>query len=225
MTQFKEKSAGQESVSVGLFDYPVLMASDILAYDAERVPVGDDQRQHLELARDLAVRFNHRFGPTLVVPDPAIPPVGARIMDLQIPTAKMSKSSDSPQGTLTLLDSPSTITKRLRSAVTDSGSDVRFDPDTKPGISNLLQILAATTDRPIPDVEAEYAGVGYGALKQTVADAVVAFLAPLQRRYQELADDPSRVDAALAAGAEKATAITSTVLTRARAAVGLLPRP
>jgi len=224
MTQFKEKSRGQESVSVGLFDYPVLMASDILAYDTERVPVGDDQRQHLELARDLAVRFNHRFGPTLVVPDPAIPPVGARIMDLQTPTAKMSKSSESPQGTLTLLDSPSTVTKRLKSAVTDSGSEVRFDPDAKPGVSNLLQILAATTDRPIPDVEAEYAGVGYGALKQTVADAVVAFLAPLQARYQELADDPSHVAGALAAGAEKAETITHGVLTRVRDAVGLLPR-
>jgi tryptophanyl-tRNA synthetase len=224
MTQFKEKSAGQKSVSVGLFDYPVLMAADILAYDAERVPVGDDQRQHLELARDLALRFNHRFGPTLVVPDAAIPPVGARIMDLQTPTAKMSKSSDSPQGTLALLDGPSAITKRLRSAVTDSGSDVRYDPDTKAGISNLLQILAATTDRRIPDVEAEYAGAGYGTLKQTVADAVVAFLAPLQERYQALADDPSHLDAALAAGAEKAQAITTPVLTRVRDAVGLLPR-
>ena len=224
MTQFKEKSAGQKSVSVGLFDYPVLMAADILAYDAERVPVGDDQRQHLELARDLALRFNHRFGPTLVVPDAAIPPVGARIMDLQTPTAKMSKSSDSPQGTLALLDGPSAITKRLRSAVTDSGSDVRYDPDTKAGISNLLQILAATTDRRIPDVEAEYAGAGYGTLKQTVADAVVAFLAPLQERYQALADDPSHLDAALAAGAEKAQAITAPVLTRVRDAVGLLPR-
>jgi tryptophanyl-tRNA synthetase len=211
-------------VSVGLFDYPVLMAADILAYDAERVPVGDDQRQHLELARDLALRFNHRFGPTLVVPDAAIPPVGARIMDLQTPTAKMSKSSDSPQGTLALLDGPSAITKRLRSAVTDSGSDVRYDPDTKAGISNLLQILAATTDRRIPDVEAEYAGAGYGTLKQTVADAVVAFLAPLQERYQALADDPSHLDAALAAGAEKAQAITTPVLTRVRDAVGLLPR-
>jgi tryptophanyl-tRNA synthetase len=224
MTQFKEKSAGQESVSVGLFDYPVLMAADILAYDAERVPVGDDQRQHLELARDLAVRFNHRFGPTLVVPEPAIPPVAARIMDLATPTAKMSTSAESPQGTIGLLDPPELVTKRLRSAVTDSATDVRFDPDTKPGISNLLQILAATTDRPLPDVEAEYAGVGYGTLKQTVADAVVAFLAPLQRRYRELADDPAHLDAALGAGAEKAEAITTKVLARVRQAVGLLPR-
>jgi tryptophanyl-tRNA synthetase len=224
MTQFKEKSAGQDSVSVGLFDYPVLMASDILAYDTEQVPVGDDQRQHLELARDVALRFNHRFGKTLVVPDAAIPPVGARVMDLQTPTAKMSKSSESPQGTIALLDSPAAITKRIRAAVTDSGSEVRFDPDQKPGVSNLLQILAATTSRSIADVEAEYSAVGYGTLKQTVADAVVAFLAPLQDRYQALADDPAHLDAALAAGAEKAETIAAGVLARVRRAVGLLPR-
>ncbi len=224
MTQFKEKSAGQESVSVGLFDYPVLMAADILGYDTERVPVGDDQRQHLELARDVALRFNHRFGATLVVPDAAIPPVGARIMDLQNPTAKMSKSSESPQGTIALLDSPAAITKRVRAAVTDSDGTVRFDPDHQPGVSNLLQILAATTGRSIPDVEAEFHAAGYGALKQAVADALVAFLAPLQERYQALADDPARLDAALAAGAEKAEAITAKVLARVRHAVGLLPR-
>jgi len=223
MTQFKEKSGGRDSVSVGLFDYPVLMAADILAYDAERVPVGDDQRQHLELARNLAGRFNHRFGKTLVVPDAAIPPVGARIMDLQHPTAKMSKSSESPQGTVTLLDSPAAITKRIRAAVTDSGTDVRFDPAAKPGVSNLLQMLAATTGRTVEAVAAEQAGAGYGALKQTVADAVVAFLAPLQDRYTELAGDPSRLDAALRAGAAKADAIASAVLARVRDAVGLLP--
>jgi tryptophanyl-tRNA synthetase len=225
MTQFKDKSGGQESVSAGLFDYPVLMAADILLYDAEQVPVGDDQRQHLELARDLALRFNHRFGPTLVVPEPAIPPVAARIMDLQAPTAKMSTSAESPQGTIGLLDPPDVISKRIRAAVTDSGSDVRFDPAAKPGVSNLLQILAATTGRAIPDVEADVAGAGYGTLKQTVADAVVAFLAPLQERYRELAADPGAVDAALATGAAKADAIASVVLRRARDAVGLLPRP
>ena len=225
MTQFKEKSAGQESVSAGLFDYPVLMAADILAYDAERVPVGDDQRQHLELARDLALRFNHRFGPTLVVPEPAIPPVAARIMDLQTPTAKMSTTAESPQGTIGLLDPPEVVTKRIRAAVTDSGTDVHFDPDTKPGVSNLLQILAATTDRAIPDVEAELRGANYGTLKQTVADAVVAFLAPLQARYQALAADPTHVDAALATGAAKADAVSGKVLRRVRDAVGLLPRP
>jgi tryptophanyl-tRNA synthetase len=229
MTQFKEKAAksgegGQESVSVGLFDYPVLMAADILAYDTDRVPVGDDQRQHLELARDVAVRFNHRFGPTLVVPEAMIPPVGARIMDLQQPTAKMSKSADSPQGTLPLLDEPSALAKRIRSAVTDSGSDVRFDPAEKPGVSNLLQILAATTERPIPDVEAEYASGGYGALKAAVADAVVEFVRPLQARYQELERDPAEVEQIVAAGAARAAAIAAPVMERVRGATGLLPR-
>jgi tryptophanyl-tRNA synthetase len=225
MTQFKDKSAGQESVSVGLLDYPVLMAADILAYDTERVPVGDDQRQHLELSRDLAVRFNHRFGPTLVVPEPAIPPVAARIMDLQNPTAKMSTTAESPLGTIGLLDPPEVLSKRIRAAVTDSGTDVRFDPDTKPGVSNLLQILAAATDRTIPDVEADVAGGGYGTLKQTVADAVIEFLTPLQERYRALAADPSQVDAALATGAAKAEAVSTKVLRRVRDAVGLLPRP
>ena len=224
MTQFKEKSGGQESVSVGLFDYPVLMAADILAYDTDRVPVGDDQRQHLELARDLALRFNHRFGPTLVVPEAAIPPVAARIMDLQNPTAKMSTSSESPQGTIGLLDPPSAVTKRIKSAVTDSGSSIAYDPDTQPGVSNLLQILAATTGRAIPDVEADFAGGGYGRLKTTVADAVVEFLAPLQARYEALTDDPAHVDAALATGAEKADAIATKVVQRVRDTVGLLPR-
>ncbi len=225
MTQFKEKSEGRDSVSAGLFDYPVLMAADILLYDTERVPVGDDQRQHLELARDLAGRFNHRFGDTLVVPEAAIPPVAARVMDLQHPTAKMSTTAPTPQGTIGLLDPPEVITKRIRSAVTDSGTDVRFDPDAKPGVSNLLQILAATTEQPVTAVEAEYADAGYGTLKQAVADAVVAYLAPLQGRYAELRDDPSAVDAALATGAEKAEAVASKVIARVREAAGLLPRP
>ena len=225
MTQFHEKSEGQESVSVGLYDYPVLMASDILLYDAERVPVGDDQRQHLELTRDLALRFNHRFGATFVVPEAAIPPVAARIMDLQQPTAKMSKSSVSPQGTLTLLDPPPLVTKKVKAAVTDSGTDVTFDPDAKPGVATLLQILAATTDRPVPDVTADFAGQGYGALKQAVADAVVELLAPLQARYAALMEDPASVDAALSTGAEKAESIATKVLARVRQAAGLLPRP
>jgi tryptophanyl-tRNA synthetase len=224
MTQFKDKSGGQESVSVGVFDYPVLMAADILAYDTDRVPVGDDQRQHLELARDVALRFNHRFGTTFVVPEAAIPPVGARIMDLQAPTNKMSKSADSPQGTIALLDPPSAIAQRLKSAVTDSDREVRYDPDAKPGVSNLLQILAATTGRPVPEVEAELAGGGYGALKAAAADAVVTFLAPLQARYADLEADPDAVDAWLGEGAAKAEAIADRVVTRARDAVGLLPR-
>jgi len=227
MTQFKEKSTqkgGQESVSVGLFDYPVLMAADILAYDTDRVPVGDDQRQHLELARDVAVRFNHRFGDALVVPEATIPPVGARIMDLQQPTAKMSKSADSPQGTLSLLDDPSALAKRIRSAVTDSGTDVRFDPAEKPGVSNLLQILAATTGRTIEDVEAEFSGGGYGMLKSAVADAVVEFVEPLQARYAELASDPAEMDRVVAAGAARAEEMSAPVIARVRAATGLLPR-
>jgi tryptophanyl-tRNA synthetase len=225
MTQFKEKGKGRESVSAGLFDYPVLMAADILAYDTQRVPVGDDQRQHLELARDIAIRFNHRFGDTLVVPEAAIPPVGARVMDLQEPTSKMSKTADSPQGTITLLDDPATITKRIKSAVTDSETDVRYDPDAKPGVSNLLQILAATTGRSIGDCEREFTGGGYGPLKTAVAEAVVAFLQPIQERYAQLAAEPGDVAAQLAAGAEKAEAMSGKVLDRARRAMGLLPRP
>jgi tryptophanyl-tRNA synthetase len=225
MTQFKEKSEGRESVSAGLFDYPVLMAADILAYDTDRVPVGDDQRQHLELARDIALRFNHRFGDTLVVPEAAIPPVGARIMDLQDPTSKMSKSADSPQGTINLLDDPATITKRIKSAVTDSETDVRYAPDTKPGVSNLLEILAATTGRSIPECEAQFAAGGYGPLKAAVAEAVVEFLRPIQERYGELAEDPAQVAAYLALGADKADAMAAKVLERVHRATGLLPRP
>jgi tryptophanyl-tRNA synthetase len=225
MTQFKEKSGGQESVSVGLFDYPVLMAADILAYDTERVPVGDDQRQHLELARDVAIRFNRRFGDTLIVPEATIPPIGARIMDLQQPQAKMSKSADSPQGTLPLLDDPKALAKRIKSAVTDSGSEIRFDPDTKAGVSNLLSILAATTDRSIPTLEAEFDGQGYGTLKTAVADAVVEFVRPLQERYATLAGDPAEVGRILSMGATRAEALATNVLERVRDAVGLLRRP
>jgi len=225
MTQFKEKSEGRESVSVGLFDYPVLMAADVLAYDTERVPVGDDQRQHLELARDIAIRFNHRCGDTLVVPEASIPPVGARVMDLQQPTNKMSKSADSPQGTIRLLDDPTAITKRIKSAVTDSENDIRFDPATKPGVSNLLQILGAVTDRSADAVAVEYAGSGYGALKGAVADAVVEFVRPLQERYAALEADPAEVARILTVGADRAESLAAPVMARVRDAVGLLPRP
>lgn len=224
MTQFKEKGKGQESVSVGLFDYPVLMAADILVYDTDRVPVGDDQRQHLELARDLAIRFNHRYGDTLVVPEAAIPPVGARVMDLQRPTDKMSKSAESPQGTIAITDDPKTITKRVKSAVTDNLAAVRFDPATQPGVSNLVQILAAASGRPLDDIVAEHADSQYGALKAVVADAVVECLRPVQARVVELEADPAHVDAQLALGAEKAAAIANDVLGRVRRAVGLTPR-
>ena len=231
MTQFKEKSrdagssgGGQESVSVGLFDYPVLMAADILAYDTDRVPVGDDQRQHLELARDLAIRFNHRFGETLVVPEAAIPKLGARVMDLQNPTAKMAKSASSPQGTVPVLDDPAAIAKRFKSAVTDSETEVRYDPAGKPGVSNLLEILAASTGRGVDAVTRAFDGQGYGALKTATADAVVELLRPVQERFAALEADPKQVDDALALGAAKAGAIASKVVERARRAVGLLPR-
>jgi tryptophanyl-tRNA synthetase len=224
MTQFKEKSEEQDFVSAGLFDYPVLMAADILAYDTDEVPVGEDQRQHLELARDLAIRFNHRFGDTLVVPRATFPSVAARVRDLQNPTAKMSKSADSPQGTLLLLDPPQVIAKKLKSAVTDSGSDVRYAPDEKPGVSNLLEILAAVSGTTIEQAESDFAGVGYGKLKGAVADAVVEYLRPLQERYEQLARDPAEVTRLLELGAEKAEAIAEPVMARVRAAVGLLPR-
>ena len=213
MTQFKDKSGGQESVSVGLFDYPVLMAADILAYDTDRVPVGDDQRQHLELARDVAMRFN------------AIPPVGARIMDLQQPTAKMSTSSESPHGTLHVLEDPAVLAKRIKSAVTDSGTEIRYDPASKPGVSNLLQILAATTERPVAEVEADLSGQGYGKLKTVVADAVVEFVRPIQERYRELERDTGEVERIIADGAARAESIAAPVLARVRGAVGLLARP
>ncbi len=224
MTQFKEKSEEQDFVSAGLFDYPVLMAADILAYDTDEVPVGEDQRQHLELARDLAIRFNHRFGDTLVVPRATFPSVAARVRDLQNPTAKMSKSADSPQGTLLLLDPPQVITKKLKSAVTDSGSDVRYAPDEKPGVSNLLEILAAVSGTTIEQAESDFAGVGYGKLKGAVADAVVEYLRPLQERYEQLARDPAEVTRLLELGAEKAEAIAEPVMARVRTAVGLLRR-
>jgi tryptophanyl-tRNA synthetase len=224
MTQFKEKSAGQESVSVGLFDYPVLMASDILLYDTDEVPVGDDQTQHVELARDVAIRFNHRFGETFVVPKATFPTIGARIMDLQTPTNKMSKSSVSPQGTVLVLDPPEAIAKKLKSAVTDSGSEIRYDPEEKPGVSNLLDLFAVATGVDRDDAVEHFAGSGYGALKTTVADAVVEFLRPVRERYDELARDPGELERLLAMGAGIAEGIATQVLERARAACGLLPR-
>ncbi|MET0422122.1 MAG: tryptophan--tRNA ligase, partial [Acidimicrobiia bacterium] len=224
MTQFKEKSQGQESVSVGLFDYPVLMAADVLIYDTERVPVGDDQRQHLELTRDVAIRFNHHHGNTFVVPEAAIAPAGARVMDFQHPTNKMSKSADSPQGTVAILDDPKAIAKRIKSAVTDSDNDVRYDRTEKPGVSNLLDVLAAVTDRSTDEIAAEYSGTGYGALKGAVADAVVELVTPIQARYAELAADPGEVDRILGRGAAAAQAIAAPVLARARTAAGLYPR-
>ena len=222
MIQFKEKSEGQESVSAGLLDYPVLMASDILLYDTDEVPVGDDQRQHVELTRDIALRFNHRFGDTFVVPKATFPTVGARIMDLQTPTAKMSKSSESPQGTVLVLDAPEAIVKKVRSAVTDSGTEVRYDPETKPGVSNLIDLYAAATAIGRDAAVAQLSGSRYGELKSKVADAVVEYLRPVRERYDELARDPAAVDAMLAVGADAAAEIANGVLERASEAAGLL---
>jgi len=191
MTQFKERSEASGSVSAGFFTYPALMAADILLYDTDQVPVGDDQRQHLELTRDVAARFNARHGETFVVPEAAVAPVAARVMDLQHPTAKMSKSSVSPQGTVLLGDDPATIARKIKRAVTDTGTDVRFDPEAKPGVSNLLSILAAVTGKDPRELAGGY--TRYGPLKADTADAVVAALAPLQARYAEMTADPVRV--------------------------------
>jgi tryptophanyl-tRNA synthetase len=224
MTQFKEKSEGQESVSVGLFDYPVLMAADILLYDTDEVPVGDDQRQHVELARDIAIRFNGRFGDVFTVPKATFPSFGARVMDLQSPTKKMSKSTESPQGTVGVLEDPKAIVKKFKSAVTDSDTEVRHDRDAKPGVSNLIEIYAAVTGATIADVEREFGAGGYGAFKGAVADAVVEHLRPVRERYDALAADPAEVDRLLAIGADIATGMSDEVLARASRAAGLLPR-
>jgi tryptophanyl-tRNA synthetase len=221
MTQFKDKAKGsEESARVGLFSYPVLQAADILLYDADRVPVGDEQRQHLELCRDLAIRFNHRYGETFVVPEAAVPAVGARIMDLQNPETKMSKSAESPKGVVMALDDPDTIERKFKRAVTDPGASVRYDLEHKPGVSNLLTILAAATGR-APEEVAE----GYeqdGPLKADAAAAVIELLRPIRERYAELADDPAAAEAVLKHGADKARAVASGTLARAADALGLL---
>ena len=222
MTQFRDKAAkgGEESARVGLFTYPVLQAADILLYQADRVPVGDEQRQHLELCRDLALRFNHRYGEVFTVPEASVPTVGARIMDLQVPTMKMSKSSESPQGTVLILDEPEAIRRKLKRAVTDTGTEVRHDPDAKPGVSNLLSILAAATGRSLDHVASGYDQ--YGPLKADTAEAVVELLAPVRARYRELQADPVGTAAILGEGAAKARVVASATLARAREAVGLL---
>ena len=203
MTQFKEKGERQEFVTAGLFTYPVLMAGDILLYQTDRVPIGDDQRQHLELSRDIAERFNSRFGPTFTVPQGIYPEVGARIMDLQEPTRKMSTTAGTPQGTLLLLDEPDVIRKKVKSAVTDSGSEVRRGDD-KPGVTNLIDILSVASGESADAIEATYNGGGYGKFKSDVADAVVGLLEPIQTRYHELRDDPGELIRLLGVGADKA---------------------
>jgi tryptophanyl-tRNA synthetase len=220
MTQFKDKSAGKDSVRAGLFTYPVLQSADILLYDAERVPVGDDQRQHLELARELAVRFNRRFGAGLVVPEASIPKVGARVMDLQHPERKMSKSVDSPLGTVLMLDQDKDIARKVKRAVTDTDGEVRYDPKTKPGLSNLLELLAAATDQEPAALAGTYRR--YGDLKNDLAEALVELLRPVRERRAALAEDPGAVSAMLAFGAAKAQTIASATYRRAAASMGLL---
>jgi tryptophanyl-tRNA synthetase len=223
MTQFKEKSAAQrELVSAGLFVYPVLQAADVLAYRANEVPVGEDQRQHVELMRDVAERFNAHFGDTLVAPVVRVPEVGARIMDLQFPDRKMSTTGGSPQGTVLVLDDPATIIKKVRSAVTDSGGDVVRGPD-KAGISNLIDIMAAVRGIAPADVEREFDGSGYGAFKQAVADAVVEYLAPVRERYEQFRADEPELEGILAHGADKARAIASDTLSDVRRVMGVGP--
>ena len=223
MHQFKDKSAAQrELVSAALLYYPVLMAADVLAYRAHDVPVGDDQRQHVELMRDIAERFNARFGETLVVPEHRIPEVGARIMDLQVPDRKMSTTGGSPQGTVYVLDEPDAVVKKFRSAVTDSGSEVIRGPE-KAGISNLIEILAAVRGSRPEEVEQEFDGAGYGAFKTAVAEAVVSYLAPVRERYEQLRADESELERILADGAEKARAIAAETLAEVRQAMGVGP--
>ena len=221
MHQFKEKSGRQrELASAALFYYPVLMAADVLAYRATEVPVGDDQRQHVELMREIARRFNGRFGDALVVPELVVPEVGARIMDLQEPEKKMSTTSGSEAGTLYVLDEPATIRKKLGSAVTDSGREVRR-ADDKPGVTNLIDILAVARGADPADVEREFADAGYGDLKQAVAEGVVEMLAPVHERYAELRPDQGALEEALAAGAEKARAIAAPTLAEVRERMGV----
>ena len=221
MHQFKEKSARQrELISAGLFFYPVLMAADVLLYKTDEVPVGDDQRQHVELTRDIAERFNERFGDTLVVPRHRIPEVGARIMDLQSPEQKMSTTASTEAGTIYILDEPAAITKKVRSAVTDSGSDIVRAED-KAGISNLIEILAVIRGVAQEQIEADFDGSGYGAFKQAVADAVVDYLAPVRERYVELRADEDQLERVLATGAERARAIASETVAEVRERMGV----
>ncbi|MGZ4504416.1 MAG: tryptophan--tRNA ligase [Nocardioidaceae bacterium] len=225
MTQFKDKSAkgGEGAASVGLFTYPVLQAADILLYRPQYVPVGEDQRQHLELTRDLAQRFNHRFKKTFRLPEPYILKATAKITDLQDPTAKMSKSASSPAGIVEMLDDPKLSAKKIRSAVTDSGSEVRFDEEGKPGISNLLTIYAALTGREIADIEKEYDGRGYGDFKKELADVVVDFVTPFRDRTLELLDDRAQLDGVLRDGAAKANAVAEKTLADVYDRVGFVP--
>ncbi|MGF1760219.1 tryptophan--tRNA ligase [Photobacterium sagamiensis] len=228
MTQFKDKSQrNADNINCGLFSYPVLMAGDILLYGANQVPVGHDQKQHLELARDIANRFNNLYGDTFVVPEPYIPPVGARVMSLQDPLKKMSKSDDNRNNVIGLLEDPKAITKKIKRAVTDSEDPARivFDIANKPGVSNLMGIMSGVTGKSLDQIEAEYTDKMYGHLKKDTAEAVVAMVEPLQVRYKEYREDRAFLDQVMSAGAEKASARASVVLKKVYEAVGFVPRP
>ena len=223
MTQFKDKSSKREGefISAGLFSYPALQAADILLYDAAEVPVGEDQRQHIEITRDIAIRFNTRFGDTFVVPRAVTPKAGARVMDLQDPTSKMSKTTVTDGGLISMLDDPATIARKFKRAVTDSESEVRYDREAKPGVSNLLEILAAATARTPTEVAELYSQ--YGPLKADTGAAVIEMLAPIQARYRELVADRGELAALLRKGSEKARTVASATVTRAYSAIGFLP--
>jgi len=224
MTQFKDKSSKAEVVTTGLLTYPALMAADILLYDTTHVPVGEDQKQHLELTRDIAIRINHRFErDVLVVPEPYIPPreAGGRIMSLQDPTQKMSKSDPDESATILMMDPPEVIRKKIKRAVTDPGREVKYDPENKPGVSNLMVILSLCTGQSLAEIAGKYDG--YGQFKKDVAEAVVSVLEPLQQRFKELSE-PGVIEEILERGAEKAEAVSTPVLRRMQAALGLLPR-
>jgi tryptophanyl-tRNA synthetase len=214
MTQFKEKGEQQEFVSSALFTYPVLQVADIVLYQTDLVPIGDDQRQHLEITRDVAERFNSRYGETFRLPEAMVPEVGGRIMDLQEPTKKMSTTGGTAQGTVGVLDPPDTIRRKFKTAVTDSGTDVRHAPKAKPGISNLIEIMAIASGDEIPAIEARYDGGGYGAFKQEVGEAVVALFEPIRQRYEELRADPAELERLLALGAGKAREASAPTLER-----------
>lgn len=224
MTQFKDKSqkGGADNSSVGLFTYPILQAADILLYQPKSVPVGEDQRQHLELTRDLAMRFNSRFGETFVIPEAYILKETAKIFDLQEPTAKMSKSAADPKGLINLLDEPNTVTKKIKSAVTDTDGEIRFDREQKPGVSNLLGIFAAVTGESVESLVERFSGQGYGTLKGEVADAVVAMLEPIRLRTQELISDPAELDRLLAKGAVKANELAEDTLQKVYDRIGFI---
>ncbi|MFJ4709909.1 tryptophan--tRNA ligase [Streptomyces anulatus] len=225
MTQFKDKSAkqGADRATVGLFTYPVLQVADILLYQANQVPVGEDQRQHIELTRDLAERFNGRYGRTFTVPTPYILKETAKIFDLQDPAVKMSKSASTPKGLINLLDDPKVTAKKVKSAVTDTDTVIRFDAEKKPGVSNLLSILSTLSGSPVEDLERSYEGKGYGALKTDLAEAMVEFVTPFRARTQQYLDDPETLDAILAKGAEKARAVAAETLAQTYDRMGLLP--